>query len=106
MSDKAFVNEDKLLWEKVEGDYYSPSIHVTKHYGIGIDVGGHVIVKPVEDWHSQGQKLTAIKKKVDELIEKNRSDYENIKHINHNIARLQNLFLKDLKELRKILEDV
>jgi hypothetical protein len=45
-------NTDKEIWRKVEGNYYSPSIHVTESGGIGINVGGIVIVKPIEDWHS------------------------------------------------------
>ena len=45
-------NTDKNIWRKVEGDYYSPSIHVTENGNIGINVGGHVIVKPIEDWFS------------------------------------------------------
>jgi len=52
MSEQAGKNTDKEIWRKVEGDYYSPSIHVTESGGIGIDVGGIVIVKPIEDWHS------------------------------------------------------
>jgi len=44
-------NQDKEIWRKVPGDYYSPSIHVTVSGGIGIDVGGLVIVLPVEKWH-------------------------------------------------------
>lgn len=43
-------NTDKEIWRKVEGDYYSPSIHVTKDGAIGINVGGHVVVAPIEEW--------------------------------------------------------
>lgn len=44
-------NTDKEIWRRDKDDYYSPSIHVTKGGGIGIDVGGKVIVKTVEEWH-------------------------------------------------------
>jgi len=48
------INTDKNLWRKIEGDYYSPSIHVTEDGNIGINVGGHVIVKPIEKWFLLG----------------------------------------------------
>lgn len=44
-------NTDRELWREKEGDYYSPSIHVTEQGGIGIDVGGYVIVMPLRGWH-------------------------------------------------------
>jgi hypothetical protein len=50
-------NTDRELWrECVErGDdpmsYYSNRIFVTEDGGIGIDVGGTVIVKPLREWH-------------------------------------------------------
>ena len=34
------------------GDYYSPSIFVTAQGSIGIDVGGMVFVKRLQDWHT------------------------------------------------------
>ena len=49
-------NTDRELWRKVPGDYYSPSIHVTEGGGIGINVCGFVIVKPVEWWHAMAKK--------------------------------------------------
>jgi hypothetical protein len=53
-NEEAAVNTDKEIWRRTADDYYSPSIHVTEDNGIGINVGGHVIVKPVEDWHKAG----------------------------------------------------
>jgi hypothetical protein len=47
----ASMNTDRELWREVEGDYYAPSIHVTKSGGIGINVGGSVYVKPLREWH-------------------------------------------------------
>jgi hypothetical protein len=45
----AFKNTDRELWRGPDegcGDFYADSIHITEGGGIGIDVGGHVIVKP------------------------------------------------------------
>ena len=49
--EKACKNTDIEIWRKVEGDYYSPSIHMTKDGTIGINVGGYVVVASIEDWH-------------------------------------------------------
>jgi len=49
--DNCAENTDTEIWRKVKGDYYSPSIHVTKSGAIGINVGGAVIVASVEKWH-------------------------------------------------------
>lgn len=58
--DGACENTDKEIWRKKEGDYYSPSVHVTKMGGVGINVGGHVIVMPVEKWHALGRLRCAL----------------------------------------------
>jgi hypothetical protein len=50
MKNKTIQNTDRELWRKEE-DYYSPSIHVTEEGAIGINVGGTVIIKEVEEWH-------------------------------------------------------
>ena len=47
----AYENTDKEIWRAIPDDYYSPSIFVTKENNIGINVGGHVYVKTVEQWH-------------------------------------------------------
>lgn len=47
----AYSNTDREIWRRIPGDYYSPSIHVTQSGAIGIDVSGHVLVRPVELWH-------------------------------------------------------
>jgi hypothetical protein len=44
-------NTDREIWRETPGDFYSPSIHVTKEGGIGMDVGGHVIVMDIYGWH-------------------------------------------------------
>ncbi len=46
----AAKNTDRELWREREGDYYAASLFVTEGGGIGMDVGGHCIVKPIRDW--------------------------------------------------------
>lgn len=60
MSDQACKNTDRELWRERPGDSYSNSIHVTEHGGIGINVGGHVLVAPVKQWHDCGEKLLCV----------------------------------------------
>ena len=55
------INTDKNIWRKVERDYYSPSIHITQDGNIGINVGGHVIIMPIESWFLLGCKNEVIK---------------------------------------------
>mgnify|MGYP000290363739 CR=1 FL=1 len=50
-SPAAYQNTDKEIWRKRPGDFYSPSIFVNEKGDIGINVGGFVIVSPVETWH-------------------------------------------------------
>jgi hypothetical protein len=45
-------NTDREIWRESEGDYYADSIFVTEAGNIGINVGGHVIVKAVQEWHA------------------------------------------------------
>lgn len=47
----AALNTDLELWIEVDGDHYSDSIDVTETGGIGMNVGGHVIVMPIREWH-------------------------------------------------------
>jgi hypothetical protein len=58
-SDAPAKNTDREIWRAVPEDYYSPSIHVTEGGGIGINVGGLVIVMPVERWHACGNLMLA-----------------------------------------------
>lgn len=55
MNDAPAKNTNRELWREREGDYYAPSLFVTEGGGIGIDVGGHVIVRPIREWHRLGQ---------------------------------------------------
>ena len=51
-NDMSAQNTDREIWRETEGDYYSPSIHVTPGHGIGMNVGGYVIVMPIDKWHA------------------------------------------------------
>ena len=55
-----FENTDKEIWRETS-DYYSPSIFTTGQNGIGINIGGTVYLKPVEDWHRLADKLEDIR---------------------------------------------
>lgn len=50
--DNATKNTDRELWREKEGDFYSPSIHVTASGAIGINVGGMVVVRTLCQWHA------------------------------------------------------
>ena len=54
-SDEGTKNTDAEIWRKVPDDYYSPSIHVTEQGDIGINVGGYVLVSPIERWFAAGE---------------------------------------------------
>lgn len=47
---KEVQNTDREIFRLSDSEY-APSIHVTSENGIGINVGGHVFVKPVDEWH-------------------------------------------------------
>ena len=55
---KACKNTDRELWRECAGDYYSASVFVTEHNGIGMNVGGYVIVLPVQKWHALARAAT------------------------------------------------
>jgi len=54
---RAAKNTDREIWRRKSPDsldpdgYYQPSIHVTEGGGIGMNVGGTVVVMPIEQWH-------------------------------------------------------
>lgn len=78
-----FLNTDKELWRK-DQDYYAPSIHVTKEGAIGINVGGLVIIRTVEDWH----KLAAPTLKGQPMIEVTPEQQQTIYELVHTAALL------------------
>jgi hypothetical protein len=51
------VSTDREIWRARPGDYYSPSMYVTQSGDIiGINVGGMVVVLPIQDWHKLGME--------------------------------------------------
>lgn len=56
MENKGAKNTDREIWREREGDYYANSIHVTAQGHIGINVGGYVVVKSIEDWHASARE--------------------------------------------------
>lgn len=63
MNQQACANTDKEIWREQsdERDYYAPSMHVTIDGKIGINVGGHVIVKDAREWHKLANITFGIK---------------------------------------------
>lgn len=49
-------NTDREIWREDEEDYCSDSIHVTENGDIGINCGGHVIIRSAREWHSLAVK--------------------------------------------------
>lgn len=84
--DNTAQNTDKEIWREKEGDYYSPSIHVTEHGSIGINVVGTVFVKPVKEWHK-------IALNHDKLVEALRE----IKHLKHSRLGCGDAILKAIE---------
>ncbi len=68
MSDEQVKNTDREIWRKIPDDYYSPSIHVTKDGGIGMNVGGLVHVRPVEEWHGMIAELQESQRALGEIV--------------------------------------
>lgn len=56
------INTDKEIWRKTPGDYYSPSIHVTKEGSIGINIAGLVFVMPADRWHELARRFSPCSK--------------------------------------------
>ena len=48
-----FVNTDREIYTTHDerGDYYGDKIFVTESGGIGFNVGGYCIIRPLRDWH-------------------------------------------------------
>ena len=57
-------NTDRELWRDGEG-YYADSIHVTEGGGIGINVGGTIYVRTLQEWHSAMERLAAAQAELD-----------------------------------------
>lgn len=44
-------NTDTHLWPIVSQDLLADSLHITAGGALGINCGGHVIVREIRDWH-------------------------------------------------------
>lgn len=65
-------NTDRELWrgpDEGNGSYYADSIHITKMGGIGINCGGHVIVKSPRAWHGLAKRPQRYDIATDEMVE-------------------------------------
>lgn len=51
MDNEPKQNTNRELWRETPGDYYSPSLFVTKDGAIGMNVGGSVFVKSIQAWY-------------------------------------------------------
>lgn len=76
MTDTAYENTDKEIWRETPDDYYSPSIHTTEQNLIGINVGGHVYVKSVREWHQVATENEELKQKIADMVAERLSQYE------------------------------
>lgn len=63
--DSAKSNTDTELWRERLDDFYADGIHVTRHGGIGINVGGLVIVRSLKQWHESIQEVERLKQECD-----------------------------------------
>lgn len=62
MDDQACENTDREIWCERPGDAYSDRVFVTKGGGIGMNVGGNCIVKPIRDWFMLAAGATNVKR--------------------------------------------
>ena len=59
----------------------------------------------MEDWHSQHNKLIAIRNKLNELIKEYADAYVNEGYIDHRSRKIYKIIIKELKVLQKALEE-
>ena len=74
------LNTDTEIWRREDttgnGDFYEPSIHVTKGGSIVINVGEHVFVKPVEEWHRLAAEDAEASESAQSFLEELNADKE------------------------------
>lgn len=59
---------DRDLWRETPGDYYAPRLFLTEGGGIGMDVGGFVIVKPIREWHKLASQPSDVRAPSEECV--------------------------------------
>ena len=69
-------NTDRELWRRDPDSFYSPSIHVTEDGLIGMNLGGHVIVMPIESWHMLAEATMKVSRLHVDEKEKPRKHYD------------------------------
>jgi hypothetical protein len=62
------ANTDRELWRERTDDFYADSIHVTEGGGIGINVGGHVIVRSLKQWHAAIAEVERLQTFHDDIV--------------------------------------
>ena len=93
---QAVTNNDKELWREIEGDVYSPSIHVTDDGMIGISLGGTVHIKDVRKWHNlaeadmeEGLWGSDVDSKMSQGIQ--RSSYTELQNQRYELTKLEKI---------------
>jgi len=72
VSDYPCQNQNRELWrqdmhdEMDPGNYYAPSVFVAGDGGIGIDVGGHVTVRPVREWAAMPAEIARLRAELEQ----------------------------------------
>ena len=78
---EASKNTDIELFQEEEGNYYSPSAHMTDRRELGINVADDVIVASLEDWH-KAMRQASLKMYMSEPVKDNRPlTYKTLKEL-------------------------
>jgi len=92
-------NTDKELFREVNGDYYSPSLHVTIGGLIGINVGGSVHVMSLREWHKLAE-LFIVKTETTHNSDYAKCTKEVFKYVTDNICD-EGITRKEIKAILK-----
>lgn len=94
--DQPLENTDREIWREVEGDFYSPSIHVTETGSIGISVAGTVTVKPIREWDRLARELDNLKIRLNHYAKAIERRDEELEDLNDTVYHLKQLLKKSL----------
>ena len=86
---KEAKNTNMEIWRKVKDDYYAPCIFITKEGAIGINVGGYVKIRPVEEWHKVIDQVEKLTLNCNELIDSNNSLRGNNNYLKRKVEELE-----------------
>lgn len=59
---QAVQNTDRAIWHSVTADGRSATLLITNAGALAINVGGHVLVKPIESWHKLHEMIDSLMK--------------------------------------------